>query len=139
MDIENFNHLHPKTITMYGDLSLERAENKLRFPEISYLFFSQSFHGDMSGTITMVSDLNIRSLKRSQVGYVEGIMSEAFNMLSQEIIFNICDFQSMRLLKLPTKAAYNVRHNIHVHSIYKLNLLYGYCHCGINLELGGKK
>lgn len=139
MERESYTHIYPQKITMYGDLTIERVETKINFPEISQISFTQSFQGAMIVSVTFITDLNIKALKRSQIGYVEGIMSEAFNMLAQEIILNICDHQSLSLIKLPAKARYNFQHDMISHSVYRLNMTNGYCHCGINIQLGGKK
>ena len=137
LEINSSNSIFPKCIPIYGNLSLEKTESNIKFPDLSPIFFSRNFVGTLSGSIYMVTDLNINSLKKSQIGYIEGILSEAFNMLSQEIILNFSEVDSAIVMKMPTKVTWNARHQSEVHATYKLNLLNGYCHCGLEIKRGG--
>lgn len=128
--------IYPSNVTIYEDITLERVNQTISLSQ-SELCLSQSFTGDINGSIRMATDLKLLKLKRSQVAFVEGVICEAFNMISQEILLNLCESRHLSILKLPTSLTRKLHENIQCHQLYRLNLPNGFCHLVIEMKTGG--
>ena len=136
VDFHRRESLVPKKITLFADVTLERVTESFTFPQISQISLVRFFSGDFHGNLRLITDLNLSNLKKSQLGFVEGALLEAFNMLSQEFFFNLTDASNISLYRLPTQTSYAYNTSGMNPFIYKLNLQNGYCHCGIEITIG---
>ncbi len=127
----------PSKIIISGDIFLEKVSTKMNLTE-SQLCLSKTFSGGLNGRLKLATDLNFTNLKKSQIGFVEGLMCEAFNLLSQNILLSICDSSDKVLIPMPTKVWRSLSEAIDCHQLYRLNLSTGFCHCVLEFKLGGE-
>lgn len=135
LDLE-LDRIYPDRITVYGDIFLEKLNSSLTLG-MSEFCLTQSFSGGTNVRIRFATDLRFSNLKKSQVGLVEGIICEAFNLVAHEIILNLADSKNQTLIKMPSSLSRNLSGVIDCHKLYRLNLPNGFCHCVLELKTGG--
>jgi hypothetical protein len=131
----NLDKICPERITVYGDIFLEKMNSTLSLSKSEFCL-KKSFAGGTNGRIRLATDLKMANLKKSQVGLIEGIICEAFNLITQEIILNLADSSNQALTKMPTTLSRTLDEEIDCHRLYRLNLPNGFCHCVLELKTG---
>lgn len=131
----NLDRICPERITIYGDIFLEKMNSTLSLDKSEFCL-KKSFAGGTNGRIRLATDLKMANLKKNQVGLIEGIICEAFNLITDEIILNLADSSSQPLIKMPTALNRNLDEEIDCHRLYRLNLPNGFCHCVLELKTG---
>jgi len=135
MNTPNTEYLIPKKITLYGDVSLESINGSL-YLEKSQMVLTQTFSGDLNGELKFCTDLNLANLKKGQLGHIEGIICEAFNILANEYYLNLADSHNLKIYKMPTRVQRELKSPMTSSHVYKLNFMDHYCHCVLSVTTG---
>lgn len=137
MEEGSIDRFCPDRITVFGDITLEKVPSQLNLTSTN-LCLSQVFSGARSGQIRLATDLRFSNLDKGQVGFVEGVICEAFNILAQETLLNISESIGKPLMRMPTTVKRNLENAIRCDQLYRLNLSQGFCHCVFEVRTGGE-
>jgi len=131
----NLDIIFPDRIIVYGDIFLEKINSTLSLSKSEFCL-KKIFAGSKNVRIRLATDLKMENLKKNQVGLIEGIICEAFNLITQEIILNLADSSNQPLTKMPSTLSRTLDSEIDCHRLYRLNLPNGFCHIVLELKTG---